>query len=68
MTDGELYKLAVELVIAEIHSNFISQSTMGREDQIADRIAMYHDRLRNQWRSRHQTGNIEPFPGDGDRH
>ncbi|MGY3910767.1 hypothetical protein ACW5XW_02830 [Aeromonas piscicola] len=67
MTDGELYKLAVELVIAEIHSNFISQSTMGREDQIEDRIAMYHDRLRNQWRSRHQTGNIEPFPGSDGR-
>jgi hypothetical protein len=68
MTDGELYKLAVELVIAEIRSNFISQSTMGREEQIEDRIAMYHDRLRSQWCSRHQTGNIEPFPGDGDRH
>lgn len=67
MTDAELYKLAVELVIAEIRSNFISQSTMGREEQIEDRIAMYHDRLRNQWRERHQTGNIESFPGGGDR-
>jgi hypothetical protein len=67
MTDGELYKLAVELVIAEIHSNFIAQSTMGREEQIEDRIAMYHDMLRNQWHSRHQTGNIEPFPGGDDR-
>ncbi len=64
MTDSKLYELAVQLVCADIQSGVIGPAVLGREDQILDRIALYHDQLRDQWRQRHHVENIEPFPHD----
>ena len=62
MNDAKLFELAVQLVAAEISSGFISQTTRGRDDYIDERITQHHDRLRAQWRERHQVANIEPYP------
>lgn len=62
MTDAKLYELAVQLAAAEIQCGFIGQATVGRDIQIEERIAFFHDLLRQQWRGRHNVENIEPFP------
>lgn len=64
MNDATLYELAVKLVAADIQCGVIGPAVLCREEQIKDRIAFYHDMLREQWRERHHVENIEPFPHD----
>ncbi len=65
MNEEELFKLAVNLVCADIQSARIAPSmAMGRLECIEDQIIEYHEMLRKLWREQNiviNPDNVEPM-------
>jgi adenosyl cobinamide kinase/adenosyl cobinamide phosphate guanylyltransferase len=59
MEPSKLFELAVNLTIADINAGVIAPATMGRDDQIEDRITQHLAMLRRQWQVLHNEDNID---------